>query len=310
MQESRDPFAEEMVEAIYRVSGRHAGFRAAHARGICASGTFTATPAMAGLTRAAHFQRAPVPVTVRYSNGSGDPSVPDWNREGRGMATKFHLPDGGATDLVAITLPTFAVRTPEDFLAFTFALTPDPATGQPDMAKLQAFLATHPETARWLPTARGLPPAGYARARYFAIHAFKFVAPDGRERFVRYRWEPEDGVATLTDEEAQAKGDNYLAEEFRSRLAGGPAAFTLYLQLAGPGDDPSDPTTAWPEERETVPAGRLELTAVVADQEGGCQRQVFDPANVTAGIELSEDPILRFRPRAYSVSIERRLGAG
>jgi catalase len=35
---------------------------------------------------------------------------------------------------------------------------------------------------------------------------------------------------------------------------------------------------------------------------------VFDPSRVTDGIELSDDPILNFRPRAYSVSIERRSG--
>jgi catalase len=33
---------------------------------------------------------------------------------------------------------------------------------------------------------------------------------------------------------------------------------------------------------------------------------VFDPTRVTAGIELSDDPILHFRPRAYSASVERR----
>jgi catalase len=35
---------------------------------------------------------------------------------------------------------------------------------------------------------------------------------------------------------------------------------------------------------------------------------VFDPSRVSAGIELSEDPILRFRPRAYSASVARRAG--
>jgi catalase len=33
---------------------------------------------------------------------------------------------------------------------------------------------------------------------------------------------------------------------------------------------------------------------------------VFDPTRVTGGIELSDDSILRFRPRAYSASIARR----
>jgi catalase len=33
---------------------------------------------------------------------------------------------------------------------------------------------------------------------------------------------------------------------------------------------------------------------------------VFDPMRVCDGIEPSEDPILRFRPEAYSVSVARR----
>ena len=36
---------------------------------------------------------------------------------------------------------------------------------------------------------------------------------------------------------------------------------------------------------------------------------VFDPARVTEGIELSQDQILNFRPRAYAVSVQRRSGA-
>jgi catalase len=33
---------------------------------------------------------------------------------------------------------------------------------------------------------------------------------------------------------------------------------------------------------------------------------VFDPTRVVDGIELSDDPVLRFRPAAYDVSVARR----
>jgi catalase len=55
----------EIVDAINTRDGRRPGFRAAHAKGICATGTFTATPAAAALTTASHMQGAPVPVTAR-----------------------------------------------------------------------------------------------------------------------------------------------------------------------------------------------------------------------------------------------------
>jgi catalase len=80
-----------------------------------------------------------VPVTARLSGASGDPKQKPSNIVA--MATKFYLPDGTVTDLIAITLPAFFARTPEEFLAFSEAKAPDPATGQPDLVKFQAFLA-------------------------------------------------------------------------------------------------------------------------------------------------------------------------
>ena len=57
-------------------------------------------------------------VTARFSNGGGDPGIPDYAREGRGLAVKFYLPDGEQDRRrSASRLPCFFVRTPEDFLA-------------------------------------------------------------------------------------------------------------------------------------------------------------------------------------------------
>src|SRR5256885_1818134 len=114
----RPELGEELVAAINGAYGEHAGHRAAHAKGLCCTGTFTAAEEAKRLTRAVHMQGETVPVTVRYSNGSGLPSYPDYAGDGRGMAVKFHLPDGAATDMVGLTLPVFFVRTPDDFIAF------------------------------------------------------------------------------------------------------------------------------------------------------------------------------------------------
>jgi len=73
------------------------------------------------LTTAAHMSGESVPVTVRFSNGSGNPHAADYAQEGRGMAIKFYLPDGSRTDVVAIDQPCFFARTPEDFLEFVSA---------------------------------------------------------------------------------------------------------------------------------------------------------------------------------------------
>jgi catalase len=300
-------FAAAMVDALNDLHGVHPGHRAVHAKGLCCSATFTATPEAARLTRAVHMQRTPVPATVRFSNGSGSPTRHDGARDGRGMATKFHVPEGEVTDIVALTLPVFFVRTAEDFLAFTRAQKPDPGTGKPDLARIEEFVTAHPETQTALGFAMFVePPASYAQCRYFAIHAFKWIAADGAERFVRYRWEPEAGEATITEEESRRRDRHYLRQELTDRLAAGPITFTLDLQLADEGDDPADPTAMWPEERETVVAGRLEITSLVEDQEAGCEKLIFDPTRVIDGIECSDDRILNARPHAYSVSYERR----
>jgi catalase len=79
--------------------------------------------------------------------------------------------------------------------------------------------------------------------------------------------------------------------------------------VAEDGDDVHDPTVAWPEERERVEVGRLVLTGPETEREREGDILVFDPTRVTDGIELSDDPILHFRPQAYSVSVERRTGS-
>lgn len=293
------PLPEEVVDAINEISGVHPGHRAAHAKGTLLSGTFTGSGTE--LTKAAHLQGEPVRVTARFSNGGGDPGIPDYAREGRGMAVKLYLHDGGKTDIVALSLPCFFVRTPEDFLSFTHARK-EPEKLMPD------WLGAHPEALTAIQAALGAnPPASYATCAYNSIHSYRWIGADGESRFVRYRWEPEAGEATLAPDEAKARGRDYLQEEI---LARGESAFRLVVTIATEEDAVDDPTVAWPDERERVEVGRLVLTGPELEREQGDDVLVFDPTRVTDGIELSDDAVLRFRGPAYSVSVERRISPG
>ena len=98
---------EELVEAIEAASGRHPGKRRAHATGIVATGTFTATPAAAGLCTAAAVLAGAVPATVRFSNGTGNPATRDDDQNGRGIAMKLWADGDPAWDLVGLSLPQF-----------------------------------------------------------------------------------------------------------------------------------------------------------------------------------------------------------
>ena len=85
--------------------------------------------------------------------------------------------------------------------------------------------------------------------------------------------------------------------------------FTLELQIAASGDNPDDPSAIWPNDRRRVNAGTLELTGLETERETGGDVLVFDPTRVVDGIELSNDPVLKFRKAAYSDSVARRTEA-
>lgn len=123
---------------------------------------------------------------------------------------------------------------------------------------------------------------------------------------MRYRLEPEAGAATLTDDEGAARDRDYLQQEIVERAQDGGAAFTIFAVLAEEGDDPDDPTVAWPDERERVALGRLVLTGPETAREQGDDVLVFDPTRVSPGIECSGDKILHARSTAYSASVARR----
>jgi catalase len=306
----KDNLSEQLVDGLNSVFGAHPHSRAAHAKGICCAGTFIATPDAVKLTRAAHMSGRAVPVIVRFSNASGDPTAPDVMGGGAGMAVKFRLGDSESTDLLSIAIPIFPSRTPEDFLQLTQALTPDPTTHKPDKRKIDAFAAAHPKLQGALQLAlTGRPLASFAQTIYHAVHAFRFINAAGQDRFVRYSWRPEPGTARIYLDEEQKIPSDYLQLELRERLATSPVRFTLHLQLAEKGDDVADPATAWPQERYSVLAGTLEITGVVSDQVGGCDTLIFDPGRVTDGIVPSDDPILNARPGAYSVSFHRRTSS-
>lgn len=291
---------DQVVDALNELFGVHPGCRAVHARGLVLRGEFVATPQAARLTRAVHMQGRPVPVTARFSNGSGHPGWPDWLPDVRGLAVSFHLPGGQRTDLVATTLPRFPVRTPEAVLALARALRPRLTLP----LRLLGLVLRHPGVLKSLPAGLALlrrAPVSYAGLRYHAIHAFKWSSPYGSERYVRYRWLPEaeQGMAWWR---APWRGRHYLQQELLQRLRQGPVRLQLQVQIARPGDPVDDATAVWPDDRERVTVGTLTL---LAPAETG-DELVFDPLRLTDGIAPSRDPLLPFRTQAYAASAARR----
>ncbi len=301
--------AEDLVATATEMYGSHPGVRSLHAKGAFCDATFTATPRAAALCRAAHFQGEPVPALVRFSNGSGNPHSNDANREAHGMAVKLRPPGADENDILATTTPAFVMRTPEGFLELLRLRLPDPQTGEADMEALGKFLGEHPEAMTAIGGTAGVePPASLATVPYYSPHSFRLIDADGNGSWVRYRWRPDAGEERMPDDDAQARGRDYLFEDLARRLEAAPISFQLLLQLPREDDPIDDATALWPDDRELVEAGRLEITASVEDPEHDGHIDVFDPTRVGDSIELSDDPILRIRHDAYSVSAYKRLG--
>jgi catalase len=297
----------EMTAAEHERFGRHPGYRALHAKGTLLKGTFTASPEAASLTRARHMQGDPVPVTARVSNGGGDPRIPDYAPDVRGLAVKMYLPDETRTDIVAQTVPRFVGNPPEKFAELLRSSKP----GVSMALKFPLFLLRNPAALAGLPSNLSAlrPPVSYATCRYYAVHAYRWVDAGGNEHYVRYTFVPEAGDQRLGPRAAKARGRDYLQEDIRTRIADGPVRFWLELQIAAPGDNVNDPEAVWPKDRRRVRAGTLELTGLETERETGGDVLVFDPTRVVDGIELSDDPVLRFRQHAYSDSVAERTSS-
>ncbi|MBV8130832.1 MAG: hypothetical protein JO114_24540, partial [Planctomycetaceae bacterium] len=68
---------EQLVDALNALFGLHRGYRPVHAKGIVCEGTFSPAATAASFSRAPHLQSGPVPITVRFSDFAGVPTVPD-----------------------------------------------------------------------------------------------------------------------------------------------------------------------------------------------------------------------------------------
>jgi catalase len=254
----------DIIERFDKIDGGiHPGFRPVHAKGILLTGVFTPSSEAAALTRAPHIQRNSTPVTVRFSNFAGIPTIPDNDPQGaspRGCAIRFHLADHVHTDIVAHSVDTFPARTVEEFLEFLNALIATDPTG-PHPNPVEEFLRVHPAALAFVQTPKPIP-VSFAKESFFAVSAFQFTNVDGVSRYGRYRMLPVAGNEYLDAAEAATREPNFLFDELKARTAKEPVKFRFSVQLAEDRDTVDDATVRWPEDRPQLTFGEISLTEI------------------------------------------------
>lgn len=205
------------------------------------------------------------------------------------------------------SFPFFAASTPEGFQAMNAARLPDPATGKPDPAKMQAVLARHPEIARFMAWSKSAPvSASLANTRFNGVNAFHLLDASGVAHPVRWSMRPHTPFVAADPAQVAGADRDFLAADLDRRLASGPLQWDMVMQLAAPGDPIDDPSRPWPDSRPEHVVGTLTLERAVPQADGPCRDLNFDPLILPEGIAGSADPVLHARSSVYSVSFNRR----
>lgn len=299
---AKEELAAAAVNKIEKTFGEYPTYRRAHARGAGYEAIFTASGAGKNWTVAPHFREGATRAIVRFSHSSPDPFWTDNFSPVKGMAVQFKLPDEQVMNSVGVTSPIFFARTPEVFTEM-LDIAKSFKKGRPRLRDLITLFIKYPESRASIRIIRKMQaPASFASGLYHSIHAFYLVNGTGKRVPVKFQWQPEAGVESLSPAAAGSVKKGDFERELEDRVARGQANFRLVAVIGGAGDPVNDPTKDWPDDREQVEIGRLQLTAKTDEAEG----LLFDPTVLSDGIECSEDPILQFRNPAYAISFNRR----
>jgi catalase len=301
--------------------------RVVHARGAVTHGYFEAygtigdQPA-ATYTRAKLFQEKGkrTPVTVRFSTVIGGRDSSESARDPRGFAVKFRTEDGN-WDLVGNNLAIFFIRDAIKFPDVIHALKPDPVTFRQEPNRIFDFMANTPESMHMLThvfSPRGIP-TDYRHMEGFGVNTYKFVNAQGETCLVKYHWTPKQGVAAMTQAEAnavQGKDLGHATKDLQDAIDRGDyPEWELSVQMMSDDEhpeldwDPLDDTKTWPEDQFPLhPVGRMVLDRTVEDHHNENEQSAFGTGVLVDGLDFSDDKMLIGRTFSYSDTQRYRVG--
>ena len=265
------------------------------------AGVFEANGAGSELSKAAVFVRGEYPVLGRFNLATPNPNAPDATVRVRGLGMQISAPDGQEWRSAMIDPPVFTVSTPQAFYELLLA------SGSKDPNAMKAFVAAHPEFAKFADWAKNAPWTGsYAEERFNSLNSFVFADVSGADHVVRWSLLPAAQPVAVTPDELAKRGPDFLEQEIAQRVATAPQRWTMLVTVANPGDPTADPTEAWPANRRSIEVGTLIAQHVQAERDGPCRDINFDPTVLPSGMRTSDDPFPAARSSAYAKSYDLR----
>ena len=242
--------------------------------------------------------------TIRFSNGSGDPTHHDIKGDGRGMAIKVHGVEGNrlvaggdqdSQDFIMINYPLFFVAKPQTYLPIIKAVSDGSIFNAIGAAKAVAWeprdawviaqLATikilNPvQEQYWSEVPYRLGEAGEGKAIKFSAKPVECEGSDPMPGLVSKKLK----IAELTAASLVSDKDHdYLRKALVQSLdpnAPSPkqACFDFQIQLAQPGDSVEDPRWTWTGAFTTVARVTIKAqTFDTPDQDMACEKLSYSP---------------------------------
>ena len=298
-----------MINTFEQANGKHPGFRRNHAKGVGVSGYFESNGKGAALSKAIVFRSGRVSVIGRFALAGGQPYQADAAHTVRSLAVLFQLPNGEEWRSGMNNIPVFPVNSAEGFYDLLLATTPNPATGKPDPAKMAAFLAKHPESAKALQLIRNNPvSSGFEDSTFNGLNAFRFINAQGVATPVRWSMVPVQPFVASSPSPPEKAGTNYLFEALITSVYARPLQWHLIITVGQPADVTRDATLPWPQDRQQIDVGTLTIDHIESEDTSPARDINFDPVVLPDGIAPSDDPLLSARSAAYARSFTRREG--
>ncbi|KAD3515124.1 catalase [Arthrobacter yangruifuii] len=317
----------QLLEKISHFDRERIPERVVHARGFVAYGEFEATgkwgdEPIAKYTRAKLFSEPgkKTDVAIRFSSVIGGRDSSEAARDPRGFAIKFYTEDGN-WDLVGNNLGVFFIRDAIKFPDVIHSLKPDPVTFRQEPARIFDFMSQTPEAMHMLVnlfSPRGIP-ADYRHMQGFGVNTYRWVNAAGESKLVKYHFQPQQGVKSLTEEDAaniQANDLGHASKDLYEAIeSGNYPKWDLYVQMMDDHDhpeldfDPLDDTKTWPEQEfEPKFVGTMTLNRNVTDHHNENEQIAFGTGVLVDGLEFSDDKMLVGRTFSYSDTQRYRVG--